>query len=105
VVSPNLNCTDDAPAILNALSECCHGGHIILTNGTFHINTIINPTGLKNHYIDIHGYMLLSRYGALNDEEVQVGILLVVYAYHVLACKHHVLRLPGSKLGLVARRG
>jgi hypothetical protein len=72
VVTPSLNGTDDAPAILNAFSECGHGGHIILTNGTFHINTIMNTTGLRDYDIDIHGYMLVSRYCALNDEGVQV---------------------------------
>jgi galacturan 1,4-alpha-galacturonidase len=60
VVSPSLNGTDDAPAILHAFKECGNNGHIILKNGTFNINSIMNTTNLRNCDIDIHGYMLWS---------------------------------------------
>jgi galacturan 1,4-alpha-galacturonidase len=60
IVRPSLNATDDAPSILKAFKDCGNNGHIILTNGTFHINTVMNTTNLKNCDIDIHGTMLWS---------------------------------------------
>lgn len=60
VVSPSSNGTDDTPAILKAFDDCGHSGQIVLANGTFHINQIMNTTGLKDCGIDIHGTMLWS---------------------------------------------
>jgi galacturan 1,4-alpha-galacturonidase len=57
-VKPGPNGTDDAIPILKAFQDCGHDGHIILSNGTFHIESTMNTTGLKNCDIDIHGTML-----------------------------------------------
>ena len=52
---------DDAPAIVAAFEECNkYSGKVILTNATYHINTAMNITGLKNVDLDILGTMVVS---------------------------------------------
>lgn len=51
---------DDAPAILEAFRKCGHGGKIILTNTTYHINSVMNTTGLRDCEVDLQGTLLVS---------------------------------------------
>lgn len=51
---------DDAPAILEAFRKCGHGGKIILTNTTYHINSVMNTTGLRDCEVDLRGTLLVS---------------------------------------------
>ncbi|KAJ5540427.1 hypothetical protein N7494_005503 [Penicillium frequentans] len=51
---------DDAPAILEAFRKCGHGGKIIFTNTTYHINSVMNTTGLQDCEVDLQGTLLWS---------------------------------------------
>jgi galacturan 1,4-alpha-galacturonidase len=59
-VKPSLNGSDDTPAILQAFSSCGKNGRIIFLNETYHVNTVMNTTGLENVDIDLHGTLLWS---------------------------------------------
>lgn len=50
--------SDDAPAILKAFEDCAEDGHIIFSNTTYYISTIMNTTGLKDVDVEIRGTML-----------------------------------------------
>ncbi|CAK4032292.1 glycoside hydrolase family 28 [Lecanosticta acicola] len=49
---------DDAPAILAAFKECREDGHIVLSNTTYYISTIMNTTGLRDVDLELRGTML-----------------------------------------------
>ncbi|KAJ5169249.1 uncharacterized protein N7482_004843 [Penicillium canariense] len=51
---------DDTPAVLRAFDECGHGGKIVFQNTTYHINSVMNTTGLENCEIDLRGTLLWS---------------------------------------------
>lgn len=51
---------DDAPAILEAFRKCGHGGKIIFTNTTYHVNSVMNTTGLQDCEVDLQGTLLVS---------------------------------------------
>lgn len=51
---------DDTPAVLDAFQTCGHGGKIIFSNTTYHINSIMNTTGLRDCEIDLRGTLLVS---------------------------------------------
>lgn len=53
------NLTDDAPAILRAFKECGHGGTINFLKETYHINTVMNTTGLRDCVVNIPGTLLV----------------------------------------------
>lgn len=50
---------DDTPAVLKAFDECGHGGKILFENTTYHINSVMNTTGLENVEIDLRGTLLV----------------------------------------------
>lgn len=50
---------DDTPAVLKAFSQCGHGGKILFQNTTYHINSVMNTTGLKDCEIDLRGTLLV----------------------------------------------
>ncbi|KAG4431378.1 hypothetical protein IFR05_013138 [Cadophora sp. M221] len=54
------NLTDDAPAILKAFKECGHGGTVNFLKETYHINTVMNTTGLRDCVVNIPGTLLWS---------------------------------------------
>ncbi|PQE23316.1 alpha-L-rhamnosidase rgxB protein [Rutstroemia sp. NJR-2017a WRK4] len=58
-ITPSLNGSDDAPAILSAFKTCGKGGTVVFQNHTYTINSIMNTTGLSNCNIEIHGTLLV----------------------------------------------
>lgn len=60
VVKPSGNASiDDAPAIIDAFDKCGHNGKVVFLNETYHINTVMNTTGLKNCEVDLQGTLLV----------------------------------------------
>lgn len=53
------NETDDAPAVRKAFEKCRRGGHVIFEDTTYHINSVLNITGLKDVKVDVHGTLLV----------------------------------------------
>jgi hypothetical protein len=51
---------DDAPAIIDALDRCGKGGTVEFLNETYHINTVVNISGLEDCEIDLKGTLLVS---------------------------------------------
>jgi galacturan 1,4-alpha-galacturonidase len=49
---------DDAPAICQAFCECKENANIIFENTTYHIQTVMNTTGLHNVAVDVQGTLL-----------------------------------------------
>ena len=49
---------DDAPAICQAFSECRENANIIFENTTYHIQTVMNTTGLSNVDVNVQGSLL-----------------------------------------------
>ncbi|KAH8810965.1 galacturan 1,4-alpha-galacturonidase B [Xylogone sp. PMI_703] len=49
---------DDAPAILNAFDKCGRGGRVLFQNTTYHINSVMNISSLKDCEIDLRGTLL-----------------------------------------------
>ena len=58
-VETHPNSTDDAPAIIRAFEECGHGGQVVFLNQTYHVNSVMNTTGLEDCEIDLHGTLLV----------------------------------------------
>jgi galacturan 1,4-alpha-galacturonidase len=58
-VKPNLNGSDDTPAILQAFDSCSKNGHIVFINETYYVDTVMNTTGLENVDIDLYGTLLV----------------------------------------------
>jgi galacturan 1,4-alpha-galacturonidase len=54
-LTPSADGGDDAPAIVSAFEKCGQGGKIVFTNHTFHINSVMNTTGLNNVRIELNG--------------------------------------------------
>lgn len=50
---------DDTPAILKAFDECGKGGRIVFENTTYHVNSVMNTSGLHNCDIDLYGTLLV----------------------------------------------
>jgi hypothetical protein len=50
---------DDVPAVLQAFKTCGHNGNVVFSNTTYHINTVMKTTGLKNCAVDIYGTLLV----------------------------------------------
>lgn len=54
---------DSAPAIIRAFQDCGHNngterGRVVFSNETYHVNSIMNTTGLRNVDVDLHGTLL-----------------------------------------------
>ncbi|KAG9082825.1 hypothetical protein FRC06_004837, partial [Ceratobasidium sp. 370] len=58
VLTPGGEGVDDSPAILDAFNECGHNGRIVFQNTTYHIERVMNTTGLVNCTVDIEGTLL-----------------------------------------------
>lgn len=50
---------DDTPAILSAFDSCGLGGKIVFTNTTYHVNSVMNTTGLQDCEVDLQGTLLV----------------------------------------------
>ena len=61
VVQPNANGGDDAPAIVAAFSECGYGGKVIFGNHTYHVNSVMHITGLRDCEVELWGTLLVSQ--------------------------------------------
>jgi hypothetical protein len=60
VVKPGGNSSiDDAPAVIDAFKTCGHNGKVVFLNETYHINTVMNTTGLNNCVVDLQGTLLV----------------------------------------------
>jgi galacturan 1,4-alpha-galacturonidase len=59
IYAPSLTGGDDAPAIITAFRNCGHGGSVVSTNHTYHINSVMNTTGLSNCRVELHGTLLV----------------------------------------------
>ncbi|KAH8759684.1 glycoside hydrolase family 28 protein [Hyaloscypha sp. PMI_1271] len=59
-IKPSLDGSDDTPAILKAFDSCGKNGRIVFINETYHVNTVMNTTGLENVDIDLYGTLLWS---------------------------------------------
>ncbi|PAV15988.1 pectin lyase [Pyrrhoderma noxium] len=57
-ISPKTNGTDDSPAILDAFERCKEDGVVVFNEGTYHIERVMNTTGLRNVRIDMRGTLL-----------------------------------------------
>lgn len=61
VVRPGPNGTDSAPAIARAFADCGHNndddarGTVVFLNETYHVQTVLNTTGLRNVDVDLRG--------------------------------------------------
>ncbi|KAI9702683.1 MAG: hypothetical protein M1820_006067 [Bogoriella megaspora] len=51
---------DDAPAVLDAFDRCGNGGVIVFQNSTYHINSVMNTTGLQDVVVQLQGTLLWS---------------------------------------------
>jgi hypothetical protein len=60
-VVPDSKGGDDAPVIIQAFRECKENSHIILDGGTYHIQSPMNTTDLKDVKIDLNGKMIVSK--------------------------------------------
>ncbi|CAG9938770.1 unnamed protein product [Clonostachys rosea f. rosea IK726] len=49
---------DDAPAVRDAFKKCGKHGKIVFEDSEYHINTVLNTTGLEDVSIDIRGELL-----------------------------------------------
>lgn len=62
IVTPDPNGGDDAPTLVQALSDCREQGHVILPGPKYHIDSVMNTTGLRDVKIDIYGVLQVCRY-------------------------------------------
>lgn len=66
VVEPGADGSDSAPAILEAFERCGHNaegdagqrGKVVFKNETYHIQSVMNTTGLCNVDVDLQGTLL-----------------------------------------------
>ncbi|KAK8069180.1 glycoside hydrolase family 28 protein [Apiospora phragmitis] len=66
VVEPGADGSDSAPAILEAFERCGHNeaasaqgrGKVVFKNETYHIQSVMNTTGLSNVDVDLQGTLL-----------------------------------------------
>ncbi|KII90376.1 glycoside hydrolase family 28 protein [Plicaturopsis crispa FD-325 SS-3] len=54
----NSTSPDDAPAIISAFEQCSSDATVVFENATYHIEQIMNTTGLQNVTIDHRGTLL-----------------------------------------------
>ncbi|CAE6427277.1 unnamed protein product [Rhizoctonia solani] len=57
-LTPGGEGVDDSQAIIDAFDQCGQNGHVIFQNATYHIERVLNTTGLVNCTIDIQGTLL-----------------------------------------------
>lgn len=78
---------DDAPAILDAFQTCGQDGKVMFSNTTYHINSVMNTTGLKNCEINLHGTLLVCNTSFLRrSRNLLIAVFnLVGHKYKLLA--------------------
>jgi hypothetical protein len=60
IVRPGLNSsTDDAVTIRKAFHDCGQGGRVVCLDETYHINSVMNTTGLRDCEIYLYGTLLV----------------------------------------------
>ncbi|CAE6538634.1 unnamed protein product [Rhizoctonia solani] len=59
-LTPGGEGVDDSQAIIDAFDQCGHNGHVVFQNTTYHIERVMNTTGLFNCTVDIQGTLLWS---------------------------------------------
>lgn len=52
--------SDDAPAILRAFDLCGKDASVLFDPSTYHIESVMNTTGLHNVFVDLPGTLLVS---------------------------------------------
>ncbi|CAE6417581.1 unnamed protein product, partial [Rhizoctonia solani] len=57
-LAPGGEGVDDSQAIVDAFDQCGQNGHVIFQNATYHIERVLNTTGLSNCTVDIQGTLL-----------------------------------------------
>lgn len=106
-VSPSTDGSDDAPAILSAFEQCGHDGSIVFTNDTFHIESVMNTTGLNNVTVDLQGTLLVrssfsppfTPYFALTDH-ILVPRFLSSTCSRIVGHEYYVLEKQQSSIGI-----
>lgn len=61
VVPSAANGTDSSPAIIEAFEKCGKNGKVIFKNETYHVNRVMETTGLENCDVEVHGTLLWSQ--------------------------------------------
>lgn len=59
-IGAGVNGEDDAPAILEAFELCKEDSTIFFEDATYHIESVMNTTGLRNVVVDLSGTLLVS---------------------------------------------
>ena len=59
-VKSDPNGGDDSPAIKSAFQQCGQGGRIVFGDKKYHVNKVMNTTGLRNVRIELRGQLLVS---------------------------------------------
>lgn len=59
-VVPDKDGGDDSGAVIEAFKTCGHAGRVVFPpNQTYHIEQVMNTTGLSDCTVDLHGYLLV----------------------------------------------
>lgn len=58
-VHASANGADDGPAIQRAFELCGHDSSVVFDPTTFHIESVLNTTGLRNVFVDLPGTLLV----------------------------------------------
>lgn len=58
-VPSNEDGSDDSAAIHEAFEECGQGGTIVFSNTTYHVEKVLNTTGLEDCRIELKGTLLV----------------------------------------------
>lgn len=87
---------DDTPAVLKAFKNCGHGGKIVFENTTYHINSVMNTTGLENCEIDLQGTLLVGILTVSIILDIDTKQLSVEHEHLVLAQPFSARGLPES---------
>ncbi|KAG8741328.1 hypothetical protein FRC10_002990 [Ceratobasidium sp. 414] len=77
ILTPGGEGVDDSPAILDAFKQCGHNGHIVFQNTTYHIEKVMNTTGLVNCVVDIKGTLLVGGSYVMFAMRILIGSLRV----------------------------
>lgn len=75
---------DDAPAILAAFEECKTDGHVVFSNTTYYVRSVLNTTGLRHVDVEVNGTLLWSddiEYWTANS--LPIGFQNQTSAWHI----------------------
>jgi hypothetical protein len=105
LVTPGGEGADDSQAILDAFGQCGQNGRIEFQNATYHIERVMNTTGLVNCTVDIKGTLLVSNwYANMAFAQLTRRAHLVGYRHQVLAQQQSTHWIPKPKFCLVLGR-